>query len=75
MPTTQLNTLNEYSRWVDQWVILKVATGTLQTEMVCTVLAESDCAIRVRIADICEIEIYKEMILGVARAWPTLTPS
>ena len=58
-----------------QWVVLKVATGKLQTEVVCTVMAESDSAIRVRIADICEVDIYKEMILGVARAWPMLTPS
>ena len=56
-------------------MVLKVATGKLQTEMVCTVVAESDSAIRIRIADICEIEIYKEMILGVARAWPVSTPS
>jgi hypothetical protein len=75
MSTTQSNALSEYSPWVGQWVVLKVATGKLQTEMVCTVVAESDSAIRIRIADICEIEIYKEMILGVARAWPVSTPS
>ena len=56
-------------------MVLKVVTGKLQTEMVCTVIGESNKAIRIRIADICEIEIYKEMILSVARAWPTLTPT
>ena len=55
-------------------MVLKVATGELQTELVCTVIAESDRAIRIRIADLCEVDIYREMILGVARAWPTLTP-
>ena len=73
--TTQRNTSSEYSTSVGQWVVLKVVSGKLQTEMVCTVLAESDIAIRIRIADICEVEIFKEMIVGVARAWPMVTPS
>ena len=74
MPITNLHSSGDYSIWLDQWVVLKVATGKLQTELVCTVIAESDTAIRIRVADICEVDIYKEMILGVARAWPTLTP-
>jgi hypothetical protein len=56
-------------------VVLKVAIEELHTEMVCTVMAESDLAIRVRIADICDVDIYKEMILGVTPAWPVLMPS
>ena len=75
MSTTQPNASSEYSHWVGEWVVLQVTTGKLYTEMVCTVVAESDLAIRIRIADICEVEIYKEMIVGVARAWPMLTPS
>jgi hypothetical protein len=74
MPKTDLHPSTDYSTWLDQWVVLKVATGELQTELVCTVIAESDRAIRIRIADLCEVDIYKEMILSVARAWPTLTP-
>ena len=75
MSTTQPNASSEYSHWVGEWVVLQVTAGKLYTEMVCTVVAESDLAIRIRIADICEVEIYKEMIVGVARAWPMLTPS
>ena len=74
MPEMKLLSSRDYSIWLDQWVVLKVAAGELQTELVCTVIAESDRAIRIRIADLCEVDIYKEMILGVARAWPTLTP-
>src|SRR5258708_34372570 len=74
MPKTSLHSSGDYSTWLDQWVVLKVTTGELQTELVCTVIAESDRAIRIGIADLCEVDIYKEMILGVARAWPTLTP-
>jgi hypothetical protein len=75
MPKTTLQSSGDYATWLEQWVVLKVATGELQTELVCTVIAESKTAIRIRIADICEVDIYKEMILGVARAWPTLTPT
>jgi hypothetical protein len=75
MSKTQPHSSGDYSFWLGQWAVLKVATGKLQTEMVCTVIAESDSEIRIRIADICEVDIYKEMILGVARAWPMLTPT
>lgn len=75
MQTTQPHASDNYSSWVGEWVVLKVATGELQTEMVCTVVAESDSAIRIRIADISIVDIYKEMIVGVTRAWPMVTPS
>ena len=75
MRKTQPHWSGDYSSWMGQWVVLNVAIGQRQTELVCAVLAESNTAIRVRIEDICEVEIYKEMILGVVRAWPTLTPS
>jgi hypothetical protein len=70
MPNAHSYFSSDYSSWLDQWVILKVATGKSQTELVCTVIAESDEALRVRIAETCEVDIYKEMILGVAQAWP-----
>jgi hypothetical protein len=72
MPNTHSNFSGDYSYWLEQWVVLKVATGELQTELVCTVIAESNTAIRIRIADTCEVDIYKDMILGVAQAWPAL---
>src|SRR5580765_3818886 len=46
MPETKLLSSRDYSIWLDQWVVLKVAAGELQTELVCTVIAESDRAIR-----------------------------
>jgi len=75
MLKTKIDSPENYSAWLDQWVVLKVVSEELQTELVCTVIAESKTAIRIRVADICEVDIYKEMILGVARAWPTLTPT
>jgi len=72
MPKTKIDSPEDYSTWLDQWVVLKVATGKSQTELVCTVIAESDAALRICIADTCEIDIYKDMILGVAKAWPAL---
>ena len=73
MPITKLHSSADYSTWLDQWVVLKVATEESQTELVCTVIAESDAALRIRIADTCEVDIYKDMILGVAQAWPALS--
>jgi hypothetical protein len=75
MAKTQPHSSDDYSSWLGQWVVLRVAIEDLHTEMVCTVMGESDLAIRVRIADICEVDIYKEMILGVTPAWPVLMPS
>jgi hypothetical protein len=74
MPNEHSHFSSDYSAWLDQWVVLKVATGESQTELVCTVIAESETALRIRIAEACEVDIYKEMILGVARAWPAQVP-
>jgi hypothetical protein len=73
MPNAQPNFSGDYSPWLNQWVVLKVATGKSQTELVCTVIAESDVALRIRVAE-CEVDIYKEMILGLTQAWPAQTP-
>src|SRR5260370_31567588 len=70
MPNAHSHFSGDYSSWLGQWVVLKVVTGKSQTELVCTVIAESDAALRIRIAEICEVDIYKDMILGVAQAWP-----
>jgi hypothetical protein len=72
MPSAHSKFSEVYTYWLDQWVVLKVATGKSQTELVCTVVAESDAALRIRIADTCEVDIYKDMILGVSQAWPAL---
>jgi hypothetical protein len=52
-----------------------VAAGQLQTELQCTVIGESDAALRIRIAEIWEVDIYKEIILGVYRGLAAQTPS
>ena len=70
MANAHSNFSGDYSYWLNQWVVLKVATEKSETELVCTVIAESDAALRIRIADTCEVDIYKDMILGVAQAWP-----
>jgi hypothetical protein len=45
--------------------VLRVAAGKVQTELQCTVIGESDDVLRIRIAELWEVDIYKEMILGV----------
>ena len=62
-----------YSAWLDRPVVLRVVAGQLHTELPCTVIGESDATVRIRlrgisIADVWEVDIYKEMILGVGAA-------
>ena len=72
MPNAHSNLSGGYIYWLNKWVVLKVATGKSQTELVCTVIAESNTSLRIRIADTCDVDIYKDMILGVTQAWPAL---
>jgi hypothetical protein len=75
MPNAQSPGSGAYSSWLGRSVVLRVAAGKLQTELPCTVIGESDAALRIRIAEIWEVDIYKEMILGVYRGLAAQTPS
>jgi hypothetical protein len=67
MPNTQLHWSGTYSSWLGKSVVLHVTAGQLQTVLPCTVIGESDAALRIRIGEIFDIDIYKDMILGVER--------
>jgi hypothetical protein len=75
MPNTQSHWSGTYSSWLGKSVVLLVAAGHMQTVLPCTVIGESDAALRIRIAEIFEVDIYKDMILGVEQARPAQTSS
>jgi hypothetical protein len=54
-----------YASWVGQAVILQVAAGDLRVPLRGIIVGESDGAVRFRIGDTWDIDIYKPMILAV----------
>jgi hypothetical protein len=51
-------------------VALSVAAGEVQTTLHCAIIGESDAVVRIRIAGIWDVDIYKEMVLAVEAARP-----
>ena len=56
---------NAYDSWVDRAVILQVVTGDLRVPLRGIVVGESDAALRFRVGDGLDIDIYKSMVLSV----------
>jgi hypothetical protein len=54
-----------YSTWLGQAVILQVAAGELKVPLRGVIVGESDAAIRFRVGDGWDIDVYKPMILAV----------
>jgi hypothetical protein len=54
-----------YATWMGKPVILSISAEKTKTDLPCTIIGESDVAVRVRIADQWDVEIYKEMIQAV----------
>ena len=54
-----------YATWVGQPVILQVATGDLRVPLRGIIVGESDGAVRFRVGQCWDIDIYKPMILAV----------
>ncbi len=54
-----------YASWLGQAVVLQVATGDLRVPLRGTIVGESEEAIRIRVGDAWDIDIYKPMILAV----------
>jgi hypothetical protein len=54
-----------YASWVGQAVILQVAAGDLRVPLRGVIVGESEGAVRFRIGDTWDIDIYKPMILAV----------
>ena len=62
-----------YAPWVGQAVVLQVATGDLRVPLRGTIVGESEEAIRIRVGDAWDIDIYKTMILAVEQdSWASL---
>ena len=54
-----------YASWFGQPVVLHVVTGDLRVPMRGTIVGESDTALRFRIAENWDIDIFKTMVLAV----------
>ena len=54
-----------YATWLGQAVILQVATGELRVPLRGIIVGESESAIRFRIGEGWDIDVYKPMILAV----------
>ena len=62
-----------YASWVGQAVVLQVATGDLRVPLRGVVVGESDEAVRFRIGEGWDIDVYKTMILAVEQDnWATV---
>jgi hypothetical protein len=54
-----------YESWIGQAVVLQVAAGDLRVPLRGVIVGESDGAVRFRIGEGWDIDIYKPMILAV----------
>ncbi len=54
-----------YSVWLGQPVVLRVAAGDLKVPLRGTIIGESNGAVRLRIGEGWDVDIYKAMILAV----------
>jgi hypothetical protein len=62
-----------YASWVGQAVVLQVAAGDLRVPLRGMIVGESDSAVRFRVGDTWDIDIYKTMILAVEQDnWASL---
>ena len=59
------STQSAYAQWTDQPVVLQVQSVDLRVPLRGVILGETDDAVRFRIDDSCDIDIYKHMILAV----------
>jgi hypothetical protein len=57
--------MSAYSSWIGQAVVLQVAVSELKVPLRGTILGESDDAVRFRIGENWDIDIFKNMILAV----------
>ena len=54
-----------YAVWVGQAVILSVAAGDLRVPLRGRLISVSDDAVRLRIADSWDVDVYKSMVMSV----------
>jgi hypothetical protein len=56
---------NAFKPWVGQSVVLQVALGDIRVPLRGTLLKDGDRTVRMRIGEGWDVDIYKEMIMGV----------
>ncbi len=61
---------NAYTVWMGQPVILRVVAGNMRVPLRGRLVAETQDAIRLRIADSWEVDIFKSMVVGVEQDMP-----
>lgn len=61
---------NAYAVWMGQPVILRVVAGNMRVPLRGRLVAETHDAIRLRIADSWDVDIFKSMIIGVEQDTP-----
>jgi hypothetical protein len=54
-----------YTTWLGQQVVLQVAAGELRVPLRGVIVGETDAAVRFRVGDGWDIDVYKPMILAV----------
>jgi hypothetical protein len=59
-----------YAVWIGQPVILRVVTGNLRVPLRGRLLSETSEAVRLRIADSWDVDIFKSMVVGVEHDTP-----
>ncbi len=75
MPNEQTTTLSgAYSNWFGKPVALRVAARGFHTVVNCIVVGESVEALRVRLAGIWVVDIFKEMVLSIEESKPGSAP-
>jgi hypothetical protein len=58
-----------YSTWLYKPVLLHIATEGFLTALMCMIVSESDATLRIRVTDLWDFDIYKEMVLAVEPAF------
>ena len=56
---------NAYASWIGQAVVLQVITADLRVPLRGIIVGESDSAVRFRIGEGWDIDVFKSMILAV----------
>jgi hypothetical protein len=75
MQKEQSTSSGNYSTWLDKPVLLHVATEGFLTALMCMIVSESDATLRIRVADLWDFDIYKEMVLAVELAFRSEKPA
>jgi len=59
-----------YENWMGQTVILRVIAGNLRVPLRGRLVSESNDAVRLRISDSWDVDIFKSMVVGIEQDNP-----